>query len=258
MGAAASSKDAAAMDAAGEGTDGVAAAGAAELLKGVDSAMLSPEQRHSMEQLRVLLEDAGWTDGSDRSGVSVAFKFAFQSGLNYTCSTCKVPDTAEGMFDDFNKGGAQQRYNDVCGEEGTLEEKKNAKPLGNERRIRAIYKFPFPFKDREFIWREWAALLPTEDGGKLYISIAITPPEEGQTPSSAALLEKYVRGHLHLAATMARQAPGSEEVTDCASIIMGDVKGNMPKMLQNMVAGNASSYLSNFRDAHDKLIPKTA
>lgn len=60
-----------------------------------------------------------------------------------------------------------------------------------------------------------------------------------------------MRGHLHIAATMARQAPDANEV-QAASIIMGDVKGSMPKAVQNMVAGNATSYLINFRNAHSR------
>ncbi|CAK9007564.1 unnamed protein product [Durusdinium trenchii] len=154
------------------------------------------------------------------------------------------------MFEDFNQGKAQQRYNEVCRHEEVLQVLEQPAPLGYERMVVGIYQMPSPMKDREFLWREWAALLPTEDGGQLYVSVAMTPsPEE-----EAAILppnDKFVRGHLHLAATLARQEPGSAEVS-AASVIMGDVRGSMPKAVQNMVAGNASSYLINFRDAHSR------
>lgn len=226
------------------------ASSAALLLNGAYLEGLNEDQRAALEQLRALLEEDGWKKGNRRKGANVHFKYSGEAGLNYVCSTCRVPDSAAAMFEDFNQGKAQERYNDVCREEQILQVLEHPAPLGYERMVVGIYQMPAPMKDREFLWREWAALLPTEDGGQLYVSVAMTPsPEE-----SAAILQpndKFVRGHLHLAATMARQDPDSYEVSAC-SVIMGDVKGSMPKAVQNMVAGNASSYLINFRDAHSR------
>eukprot|EP00913_Durusdinium_trenchii_P003604 g3335.t1 len=128
---------------------------------------------------------------------------------------------------DFNQGKAQQRYNEVCRHEEVLQVLEQPAPLGYERMVASrllLASDPITIADdREFLWREWAALLPTEDGGQLYVSVAMTPsPEE-----EAAILppnDKFVRGHLHLAATLARQEPGSAEVS-AASVIMGDVRG---------------------------------
>ncbi|CAE7894335.1 Pol [Symbiodinium microadriaticum] len=144
------------------------------------------------------------------------FKRYVKAGLNHVLSMCRVPDTAASMFQDFNSGKAQERYNEVCKEEQILQAVDHEMPLGQERYVAGIYQMPNPMKDRLFFWREWAALVPCEDGGELYISIAMTPSAE----------------------------------VSAASVIMGDVKGSMPKAVQNMVAGNASSYLINFRDAH--------
>ncbi|CAK9039808.1 unnamed protein product [Durusdinium trenchii] len=256
-----------------EESEGVASAAAA-LLSGASLEALSLDQRAALEQVKSLLEEDtvsfwlvkdGWRKGNRRKGVNVHFKYSGEAGLNYVCSTCRVPDSAAAMFEDFNQGKAQQRYNEVCRHEEVLQVLEQPAPLGYERMVVGIYQMPSPMKasrlllasdpitiadDREFLWREWAALLPTEDGGQLYVSVAMTPsPEE-----EAAILppnDKFVRGHLHLAATLARQEPGSAEVS-AASVIMGDVRGSMPKAVQNMVAGNASSYLINFRDAHSR------
>ncbi|CAE7945568.1 unnamed protein product [Symbiodinium sp. KB8] len=198
-----------------EESEGLASS-AAGLLEGAYFEGLTPEFIEAIERLRGLLLEDGWKRGNRRKGVNVHFKYSGEAGLNHVLSMCRVPDTAASMFQDFNSGKAQERYNEVCKEEQILQAVDHEMPLGQERYVAGIYQMPNPMKDRLFFWREWAALVPCEDGGELYISIAMTPSAE----------------------------------VSAASVIMGDVKGSMPKAVQNMVAGNASSYLINFRDAH--------
>lgn len=224
------------------------AAAVAELIEGALLEVLSPVQRGAVEGLSSLLKEPGWRRGNRRNGVAVHFKFSEEAGLYYVCSSCTVPDTARSMWEDFNQGRAQERYSDICSKENILQVSELAPPLGHERLVQGIYKMPSPMKDRDFIWHEWSALVATQDGGELYVSMAQTPSGEAAAGLPQAT-DQYVRGHLHVAATLARQAPGDTEVR-AASIILGDVRGSMPKQLQNMVAGNASSYLANFRNAH--------
>jgi len=229
-----------------EGPKSVAAS-AASLLDDVDMTALSDEERQHLANIVDLLRQPGWKRGNKRSDVAVRFRYEEENGLYYVCSSTDVRGgAAESMFNDFNSGQAQQRYNDVCSEEIILHTLERDAPLGHERLARGIYKMPPPLQNRDFIWHEWCALLPAADGGQLYVSVAMSPPEdEAEVHHDPDL----VRGNLHLAATLARQSPDAA-VTNAASVILGDIRGNMPKALQNMVAGNASSYLANFRNAH--------
>eukprot|EP00747_Dinoflagellata_sp_TGD_P166687 gnl/TRDRNA2_/TRDRNA2_189865_c0_seq1.p1 gnl/TRDRNA2_/TRDRNA2_189865_c0~~gnl/TRDRNA2_/TRDRNA2_189865_c0_seq1.p1 ORF type:complete len:276 (+),score=54.27 gnl/TRDRNA2_/TRDRNA2_189865_c0_seq1:87-830(+) len=234
----------------GEASSGRGAAEAAALLLDLDAAAiqdLTPEKQKQLDKISALLSETGWKRGRSRGGVSVNYKYSDELGLYFVCSCCDVPDTARSMWEDFNKGNAQQRYNEACSAEELLLSTEKQPPLGHERLVRGIYKLPTPLSDRDFIWNEWSALLPTNAGGELYVSVACTPNEKEN--NTIPPYDGYVRGHLEIAATLARQEPGESEV-QAASIIMGDIRGNMPKNLQNLIAGNASTYLKNFRDAH--------
>mmetsp|Transcript_120765 Transcript_120765/g.313547 ORF Transcript_120765/g.313547 Transcript_120765/m.313547 type:complete len:262 (-) Transcript_120765:206-991(-) len=236
------------------GAPGQTAGDLADLLFGVDEQIsqgLSEKQQQQMSDVLTLLAEPGWRPGSKRSGVEARYKFNRETGLFYSCFNCEVPDTARSMFEDFNRGKAQERYSDVCKEEHVLSVTERPLPLGHERLVRGIYRMPYPMKDRDFVWQEWSALLPTQDGGSLYISVAYSPDDEATL--CPAEPERFVRAHLKLSATFARQGPGEQGVR-AAFIIQGDIKGNMPRSLQNLLAGNASTYLAQFRDAHSTVL----
>jgi len=225
----------------------------AALLQHIIPGTLSASQHEQLERLETLLSGPGWKNAKSRRGIDVAFKLNDETGLYYTCSACPIDGTLslpQAMFNDFASGGAQQRYNEVCKEEQQLRSSGLSAMdeilLGPERLVRGIYSMPAPLSQRDFVWWEWSALLVTADSEQLFLSMA-------QTPDDADVLyppqEGMVRGKLHLAATIVRQSLG-EPAARSASIILGDVRGKMPRPLQNMVAGNVSSYLANFRDAH--------
>lgn len=228
----------------------VTASEVAQLIDGTTegeiAALLTETQRQQIEGLRSLLDEPGWRPGIAKSGVAVKYKYNKETGLFFSCFTTEVPDTAQSLFEDFAAGSAQQRYSDMCRLEEVLENTPRDFPLGDERLVRGYYVMPYPMQDRDFIWREWSALLPADQGGSLYISMAQTPDDQD---AICAPEPKYVRGCLRLSATLAYQESGSS-TSQMAFIIQGDIRGNMPKSVQNLVAGRASTFLASFRDAH--------
>lgn len=234
---------------------GETAADLAELLFGVEDStksMLSEQQQEQLSNLFALLAQPGWRTGrSKKARIPSRYMFHRETGLYYACFNCDVPDTPQSMFEDFASGKAQERYSEVCTEEVILTETDRQAPLGPERLVRGIYRMPYPMTDRDFVWTEWSALLPTADGGSLYISIAQSPSNEEEVcPPEPS---RFVRGHLKLSATFVRQAQGAP-TSQAGFIIQGDVRGKMPKSMQNLMAGNASTYLARFCDAHGGLV----
>mmetsp|Transcript_46339 Transcript_46339/g.134991 ORF Transcript_46339/g.134991 Transcript_46339/m.134991 type:complete len:269 (+) Transcript_46339:73-879(+) len=240
------------------GSKGETASDLAELLFGADESVsktLTDEQQEQLSQVFALLAQPGWKTGAaKKGGVFPRYMFNQETRLYYACFHCDVPAPARDMFEDWNRGRAQERYSEVCSEEIILDEKERPFPLGPERLVRGIYKMPYPMQDRDFVWTEWSALLPTQDGGSLYISMAKSPKNENEVCPPEP--ERFTRADLKLSATFARQAPGSE-TCQMGFICQGDIKGKMPKALQNLLAGNASTYLAKFRDAHSVSVPET-
>jgi len=235
------------------GADGLALQ-VADLLKGIPVDKFSATQQAQVKTLEDLLRDPGFYAGNPKKGVANDFKFNEETGLYYVCSGCEIDGDRmpEAMFKDFAGGGAQQRYNDVCRHEKELssdttkQEKKDNVLRGPERLIQGIYALPTPLADRDFVWREWSACFDVGDKEQLYISVASCPEkDEDLCPAE----QDMVRGKLHLAATVVRQKLG-EPSAKAASIMHGDLRGKMPRTVQNIVAGGSSSYLANFRDAH--------
>eukprot|EP00435_Cladocopium_sp_Y103_P063005 s288_g24.t1 len=171
------------------------ASSAALLLIGACLEGLNEDQRAALEQLRALLEEDGWKKGNRRKGANVHFKYSGEAGLNYVCSTCRVPDSAAAMFeaDAMMPAPTKVNYNG-------FEPEKKKKPEVTEATIDpseiGLEKCQKIVKEQEFKIRKlkekMAGIAPTKKN-KAEIAAVKEQVEELQADGNYRAAMNYVR-----------------------------------------------------------------